>query len=139
MKAFCAALLCSLVMISATVSCADTPAPAIQQVILSADEARMIELANWYRDRIGLAPLVADAGLIKTSRQHTHDMATWKGMRHGGTVGWRGEIIAHGQSSPAEAIEAWLRSPGHRRLLCSSGFRYCGAARVGNFWTMQFR
>lgn len=72
------------------------------------------------------------------SQRHADIVARSRGAFHPGRfpIG-RGEIMARGQGSMAEACGDWLRSPGHRALLLGD-FRSVGAARSGDVWFAQF-
>jgi uncharacterized protein YkwD len=45
-----------------------------------------------------------------------------------------GEIVAEGQRTVAEAVQAWLNSPGHAAIMLGS-YIFCGAASSGVYWS----
>jgi uncharacterized protein YkwD len=121
----------------------------------SATEKEIIDLANAERKKVGAAPLTATPLLIKTAWQHSANMARQSKLDHtldGKGVAERlndvgyvwsrcGENIAWGQSSPKEAIESWMNSPGHRENLLSTDNTQIGVAvATGSdgqqYWTM---
>src|SRR4051812_42877101 len=105
------------------------------------DAALLCEL-NVQRREHGLASLRADPRLRRAARQLASTMAERGQLSHAfdgrgpGTrlrsAGWRrdwGEVLAVGCStlaSPSAAVDGWLRSPEHRRLILDSGFRWAG-------------
>ena len=49
-----------------------------------------------------------------------------------------GEIISLGARNVKEAVDGWLSSPKHCRILMMANFKHMGAAHVGNYWTVVF-
>ena len=45
-----------------------------------------------------------------------------------------GEVVAGGQQTPHEAVDAWMHSPGHRALLLAD-YEVCGAGSSGVYWS----
>ena len=102
-----------------------------------------------------LNPLLSAAAL-----NHARDMARNDFFDHTGSDGstpaqrlgrttyaWRavGENIASGQNTPADAVEGWIKSPGHCANLMAPGFREMGLAyavnrdsRQGIYWVQVF-
>jgi uncharacterized protein YkwD len=62
--------------------------------------------------------------------------------RQGYQWGGLGENIAKGQRTPAEAVQAWMNSPGHRANIENCGYKQLGVgvARDGNalIWVQDF-
>jgi uncharacterized protein YkwD len=100
-------------------------------------------LINRERTTRGIRPLRRNARLDLASRRHARSMAARNFFEHGNFVGrirsaryfqgaraWRvGENIAWGSgylSSPAEIVDAWMHSPGHRRNILQRGFKEIG-------------
>jgi uncharacterized protein YkwD len=53
------------------------------------------------------------------------------------------ENIAMGQRTPAEAVQSWMSSPGHRANLLNSGYTRIGVAAYRTpegtvYWCQQF-
>ncbi|MBX3119676.1 MAG: hypothetical protein KF784_11465 [Fimbriimonadaceae bacterium] len=110
-------------------------------------EARYIEqclkLTNAERAKAGLAPLKINPTLSQSARWMAEDMAKNNYFDHidslGRGVGDRmkefkysyslaGQNIAGGQTTPEEAIEDWLKSPGHRAIMLKPDFDEIGIA-----------
>jgi len=107
------------------------------------DSALLCEL-NLQRRRHGLSALRIDRRLRRGARDHAAKMAERGRLAHSfdgrgpgarlRSAGWRrgwGEVLAYGCStlaSPAAAVDGWLRSPGHRRLILDPTFRWVGVA-----------
>ena len=54
-----------------------------------------------------------------------------------------GENIASGQKSPAEVMQSWMNSTGHRENILKPSFThigvgYCPGGEYGHMWTQQF-
>ncbi|WP_235433275.1 CAP domain-containing protein [Protofrankia coriariae] len=99
-----------------------------------------------------------DACLLLAAQWHSEDMAANSYMDHvsldGRTMtdratasGYRyrmlGENVAAGQNSPAEVMDGWMNSPGHRRNILNGEFTQIGVgyARGGSYgiyWTQVF-
>ncbi|QNA98654.1 CAP domain-containing protein [Massilia sp. Se16.2.3] len=107
------------------------------------------------------APVRWNDALAAAALVHSRDMATHRHFAHRGSDGsevglrssragynWRqvGENIAAGQTTPKEAVEGWLDSPGHCANLMNPSFVEMGAgydisrARMPGFvyWTQVF-
>ncbi len=55
----------------------------------------------------------------------------------------RGDELACGQRSPADVVEGWMNSPGHRANILSPvfthiGIGFAGGGRAGTYWTQLF-
>jgi uncharacterized protein YkwD len=100
-------------------------------------------LLNEERTSRGLRPLKRNRRLDLASVRHARAMALRDYFAHGnfvsrikkanylrGAKSWRlGENIAWGTGSlatPAEIMEAWMHSPGHRANILNKGFREIG-------------
>jgi uncharacterized protein YkwD len=124
---------------------------------LSKDEQALLDLTNKARQKEGLRPLKANAKLFEAARKHSANMARQQHLSHtldGKNVGDRlrevryrgfgwGENVATGQSTPSEAIETWLDSPGHRKNMLSRSYREIGLGIAkdedgGLYWTQVF-
>jgi uncharacterized protein YkwD len=52
--------------------------------------------------------------------------------------GYKGENIAHGQTTAKEVMTDWMNSPGHRANIMNANFKQLGVGKVGTYWTQQF-
>ncbi|MEU0195091.1 CAP domain-containing protein [Streptomyces afghaniensis] len=120
--------------------------------------AAVTDLTNRERARAGLPPLAADPLLTAAAQAHSADMVARDFYSHtapGGSRPWDraaaagstrrsiGENIACGQRSPAEVVEGWMNSPGHRANILKPGFThlgvgFAGGGRAGTYWTQLF-
>lgn len=125
---------------------------------LAGATAAVIDLTNRERARAGLPPLAADPLLTAAAQAHSADMVARAFYSHtapGGSQPWDraaaagstrrsiGENIACGQRSPAEVVEGWMNSPGHRANILKPGFThlgvgFAGGGRAGTYWTQLF-
>ena len=91
--------------------------------------------------------------LEAAAKQHSDYMYTTGNFSHtqsnGSTAGtrvksagynWRfvAENIAAGQTTTAQVMDSWLKSPNHCKNIMSAGAKEIGAARSGNYWTQVF-
>jgi uncharacterized protein YkwD len=103
-------------------------------------------------------PLTADSRLTLAARGHSADMAQKGYFAHQAPDGsqpwdrvaaqqypWQsaGENIAAGYATPEEAVEGWIKSPGHCVNLMSAKFTETGVGQaVGGpyriYWTQVF-
>ena len=121
-------------------------APAAVDV---AEQALLAEI-NRARAKAGLAPLSVDSRLQAAARAHTANLLVAGAFTHdfvedGGPVGFSawirrfyagsctGENLASGSPSlsPAQAVQLWLASPGHRANMLSTRFTAIGVALDG--------
>jgi len=125
--------------------------------------SQVIALVNQHRQAMGLAPLGISPTLTASADWKSLHMAYYGYMAHDdpappiartvsdrlaacgypiGTVGW-GENIAYGYQTPADVMNAWLNSPGHRANIENASFRAIGVgvARSADglyYWTQDF-
>lgn len=122
---------------------------------------RLIELTNIERVKAGVAPLKLQENLTESATWMAQDMAKNNYFDHrdslGRVAGQRivangyehyraiAENLAAGQSSPKEAITAWLESPGHKANLLSPYFREVGVGFLNapgttyeTYWVQEF-
>ena len=122
---------------------------------LSQFEQEVVTLTNKEREKNGLDPLKIDVELSKVAREKSKDMATNNYFDHnsptygspfdmmksyGVTYRTAGENIAKGQRTPAEVVNGWMNSEGHRANILNGDFTHIGVGYVeqGNHWTQQF-
>lgn len=105
-------------------------------------------LVNGERAARGLAAVRASRQLARSAQRHSHDMVarryfshvspTGANVRHrvlrtgyirkrhrtkvGETIAWGSEVLA----TPAELVHAFMRSPGHRRIVLDRNYRDVG-------------
>lgn len=114
------------------VSCAELKGvePASTTITSSGNtiEDDILVLINKYRLSKGLVPLKLNNDIIAVARKHSSDMADKTvAFGHDGftarakSLGARisglkavAENVAYGQRTAAEAVEDWIKSPGHR-------------------------
>lgn len=119
---------------------------------------RVVELTNGERARAGLPPLAVDPLLAAAAQAHSTDMVARAFYSHtspDGSQPWDraaaagsrrrtiGENIACGQRSPAEVVEGWMNSPGHRANILKPDFThigigFAGGGQMGTYWTQLF-
>ncbi|MEU3936335.1 CAP domain-containing protein [Streptomyces sp. NPDC029044] len=125
---------------------------------LAGTAAAVVDLTNRERARAGLPPLAADPLLTTAAQAHSADMVARAFYAHTAPDGSRpwdraaaagstrrtiGENIACGQRSPADVVEGWMNSPGHRANILGPGFThigigFAGGGRAGTYWTQLF-
>ncbi|MFD5450341.1 CAP domain-containing protein [Streptomyces sp. NPDC127100] len=118
----------------------------------------VVELTNRERARAGLPGLAADPRLTAAAQAHSADMVARDFYSHTDPDGGRpwdraaaagatrrtvGENIACGQRSPADVVEGWMNSPGHRANILGADFTHigvglAGGGRAGMYWTQLF-
>ncbi|MGW7567753.1 CAP domain-containing protein [Streptomyces tendae] len=141
----------------------DTYWTALWAVPLSPDSlarttAEVVDLTNRERAAAGLPALAVDARLTTAAQAHSADMVARDFYSHTDPDGGKpwdraaaagaarrtvGENIACGQRSPADVVEGWMNSPGHRANILKSDFTHigvglAGGGRAGTYWTQLF-
>ena len=130
---------------------AKTAQPAADSV--SAFEQEVAKLVNQERAKAGLKALQLDSELSKVARAKSQDMKDKGYFSHqsptygspfdmmkkfGITYKAAGENIAKGQKTPAEVMDAWMNSDGHRKNILSADFTHIGVGYVDGHWTQMF-
>jgi len=125
---------------------------------LTRTAAEVVERTNRERTRHGLPPLTVDPRLTAAAQAHSTDMIARAFYSHtspDGSQPWDraaaagarrrsiGENIACGQRSPAEVVEGWMNSPGHRANILKPDFThigigFAGGGSAGTYWTQLF-
>ena len=122
--------------------------------------SQVIALVNQERDNHGILPLAEHPSLDAAAQGHSDDMAANDFISHTGSDGsslsqrvrragyngvWIGENIAGGQSSPSQAVSAWMSSPPHRANILTPGYQHAGVGYAYNedatyrhYWTLDF-
>ncbi|NEA98292.1 CAP domain-containing protein [Streptomyces sp. SID13726] len=118
----------------------------------------VVRLTNRERTGAGLPPLAVDPLLARAAQGYSTDMAVRAFYSHtspegsqpwdrasaaGSTRRMIGENIARGQRSPAEVVEGWMNSPGHRANILKPDFThigigFAGGGPAGTYWTQMF-
>ncbi|QSB17428.1 CAP domain-containing protein [Natronosporangium hydrolyticum] len=120
-------------------------------------EDEVTRLTNEQRRNAGCGDVGTDERLRTAARNHSQDMATHDYFSHTGRDGSSpsdrmraagypnpaGENIAYGYRSPADVMDGWMNSDGHRRNLlnCAHQTIGVGLAFDGNgrpYWTQVF-
>ncbi len=118
----------------------------------------VVRLTNRERMSRGLGALAVDARLSQAAHVHSADMARRNFFAHecpSGTQAWDravaagytyrkiAENIAAGQQTPAQVVEGWMNSPGHRANILDGeltqiGVGYVTGGEYGTYWTQVF-
>lgn len=130
----------------------------IPAVTTTTQENEVVRLVNIQRAKAGLPALKINWQLSRVARYKSADMANKGYFSHNSpTYGTpfqmmenfglsftaAGENIAYGQRTPAEVMDGWMNSPGHRSNIMSGSFSEIGVGLAKNsngvcYWTQQF-
>ncbi|MCP3819671.1 sigma-70 family RNA polymerase sigma factor [Streptomyces sp. A3M-1-3] len=118
---------------------------------------QVISLLNNERAKQGCGPVSSNAQLQSAAQSHSKDMAARDFFDHTNpdgagpgeritAAGYRwstyGENIARGQQSPAQVMNSWMNSPGHRANILNCAFKEVGIgihdSSGGPWWTQKF-
>lgn len=137
----------------------ESEAPSKNQVkeeaALHAFEQEVFALTNEERVKNGLEPFEIHLELSNVAKEKSRDISVNNYFAHNSPtygspfdmmqafgIDYRtaGENIAQGQTSPAEVVNAWMNSPGHRANILNSNFTHIGLGYIENknVWTQQF-
>ncbi|MGI5936735.1 MAG: SafA/ExsA family spore coat assembly protein [Oscillospiraceae bacterium] len=125
---------------------------------IKALENKVIRLVNQERAKRGLQTLTANWEVCRVARYKSQDMIDKNYFGHqsptygspfvmldsfGIKFSAAGENIAYGQRTPAEVMNAWMNSPGHRNNILSPIYNQIGVgvAKKANgtcYWTQMF-
>jgi uncharacterized protein YkwD len=136
----------------------ETPATCPQMNIPF--EAQVIELINIERINAGLSALNDHPQLTLAAQLHSADMAcndyfshtgrdgsnfSERAKRQGYNIGYGGENIASGYSTPEKVVQGWMDSPGHKANILGEnyvdigvGYAYSKGSSYGAYWTAVF-
>lgn len=116
----------------------------------------ILTLVNNERSKQGLKPLTLSAKLTEVATEKAKDMAVNNYFSHtsptygspfdmmkkfGVSYKSAGENIAAGQKTPAEVMQAWLNSSGHRANILNSSYTELGVGYYKGsktYWVQQF-
>lgn len=121
-------------------------------------ENEVIRLVNIQRSNQGLQSLTQNWELSRVARYKSQDMLDKNYFSHtsptygspftmmenfGIHFSSAGENIAMGQRTPAEVMNAWMNSPGHRANILSPSYSQIGVGLAKNpngspYWTQEF-
>jgi len=112
----------------------------------------VIGLINKERSARGINAIGINTPLMCSARLLSANLFQSKRCSHTDTLGqspWQraqicggnanGEIIACGQRTAREAVDAWLRSPGHARIMLDPAMTSAGSWREGNYYVVVFK
>ncbi|MFI9804543.1 CAP domain-containing protein [Streptomyces sp. NPDC052301] len=117
--------------------------------------ARIVQLVNAERAKVGCPALTVNAKLTEAAQAHSADMAAHQNMSHTGSDGsspgdritgagyaWSsyGENVAYGYATPDAVMAGWMSSPGHRANILNCSFKEIGVglAQPNSYWTQDF-
>ncbi|MFF3916050.1 CAP domain-containing protein [Streptomyces sp. NPDC001852] len=135
-----------------TATASSSPKPT---ATASGATARVVQLVNAERAKVGCHPLTVNAELTRAAQAHSADMAAHRNMSHTGSDGsspgdritaagytWSayGENIAYGYATPEQVMDGWMNSPGHRANILNCSYKEIGVglAQPGSYWTQDF-
>jgi uncharacterized protein YkwD len=109
---------------------------------LTTEEQALLDLTNKEREKEKLPPLKMNAKLLQSAREHSANMAKQMKMDHvldgkepkdrvkevGYVYAHTGENVSYGQRTPAEALQVWMGSPGHRRNIVRPEYTELGVS-----------
>jgi uncharacterized YkwD family protein len=134
----------------------NTPLQLPQVESMGGYEQQVLDLTNAERAKAGLQPLMGNYSELNTSaRMKAEDMAKNNYFSHtsptygdpfqemrafGVTYNAAGENIAKGQQTPAEVVQAWMNSAGHRANILNGAYTHMGVGYEANqkVWVQQF-
>ncbi|OLZ67545.1 hypothetical protein AV521_24650 [Streptomyces sp. IMTB 2501] len=117
--------------------------------------ARILQLVNAERAKVGCQELTLNSALANAAQAHSADMAAHQNMSHTGSDGsspgdritragfdWSayGENVAYGYATADQVMAGWMSSPGHRANILNCSFKQIGVglAQPGSYWTQDF-
>lgn len=130
----------------------------IPVITTTEQENEVIRLVNVQRVNNGLQPLTANWELCRVARYKSADMANKGYFSHtsptygspfrmmedfGLRFSAAGENIAYGQTTPAQVMNSWMNSPGHRSNILNGTYTQIGVGLAKNkngvcYWTQMF-
>ncbi|OKJ70051.1 sigma-70 family RNA polymerase sigma factor [Streptomyces sp. CB02460] len=136
---------------------ATRPAPAEPAPSPPSDAEQVLALVNTERAKEGCSPVTGNDELTTAAQRHSEDMAAHDYFSHTSQDGsgpgeritaadyrWStyGENIAKGQRTPADVMNSWMNSPGHRANILNCSFKELGVgiqdSPGGIVWTQDF-
>ncbi|VTT98481.1 SCP-like extracellular OS=Actinosynnema mirum (strain ATCC 29888 / DSM 43827 / NBRC 14064 / IMRU 3971) GN=Amir_4392 PE=4 SV=1: CAP [Gemmataceae bacterium] len=156
---FALVLLAALVSVAAAQQPKTPPKKADKkaELVLSKEEQGVIDLTNAERKKADLPPLKANPKLMAAARGHGENMAKQDKLDHvlddkkpadrvkdaGYKYAAVGENVAWNQKDPAQVVEAWMNSEGHRANILKKEYEEIGVAVAKNakgepYWVQVF-
>ena len=155
------------VLLACAVALTVLPTHAGATASYSAEEMRVLELINEYREANGSVPLLLSDSLSDAGTKHNLDMGRYGFTGHTtkysdyfpvGSSPWdrmricgyayntsRGEVLGYGFASAEAVVQAWQQSPGHNTVLLGSVYRVAGVSLdevpgspYRYYWTIDF-
>ncbi|MCW2278485.1 LysM peptidoglycan-binding domain-containing protein [Heliophilum fasciatum] len=126
-----------------------TPATTTQQEYTR----QVADLVNAERAKAGLAPLKLDSNLSNVAQVKAKDMIVNNYFSHtsptygspfdmmksfGINYSWAGENIAKGQTSPAQVMQDWMNSSGHKANILNANYNTIGVGYYQGAWVQMF-
>lgn len=125
---------------------------------IKSSETEVVRLVNRERTSRGLKPLSNNWELERIARYKSQDMVNKNYFSHtsptygspftmmqnfGVKFSAAGENIAMGQKTPAEVVNSWMNSPGHRANILGTSYTQIGVGLAKNnngvcYWTQMF-
>jgi len=144
-----------LVLAAPAVATCTATGPAAPRQDLALEVAGLV---NAHRATIGLAPLAVSPSLMRSALWKSNHMVALGYFDHndpappvartvperaqscGYPTSFVGENIAYGVRDPAQVMQGWLASPGHRRNIEGAGYTQIGVGAAGQarHWTQNF-
>jgi hypothetical protein len=123
-------------------------------------DAELLQLTNLERQKVGLPALSLSNQLNQAAQNHAEDMTKNNYFSHTGLNGsqpwdraeaagynysYVGENIAAGRSTPAETINQWMNSQGHRENILNNnyteigfGYSHLDSSKYRHYWVQVF-
>lgn len=112
----------------------------LEEVLLSDEEQKTLDLINEYRKENGLSELKPFSELQDVAKLKAEDLVNNKYFSHtSATLGTPFEMLKNngvsykiagenlaGSTTPEKAVEAWINSPSHRENILEDRFEYTG-------------
>ncbi|QUG43922.1 hypothetical protein KD050_20350 [Psychrobacillus sp. INOP01] len=128
---------------------------AKEEVKVTSEIQQVVDLTNKERAKAGLKALQIDTKLTQSAQAKSQDMKNKNYFSHtsptygspfdqmksfGVTYKSAAENIAMGQRTPAEVVDAWMKSPGHKANIMNASYTHIGVglSDSGYYWTQQF-
>ncbi|MCA1991262.1 MAG: CAP domain-containing protein [Coleofasciculus sp. S288] len=131
-----------------------------QLLAQSTVNAKVLQLINGERRKVGAPPLRVNSQLTQAAQRHANDMAENDFLSHTGSDGstmrsrieatgysWgrMGENVAAGQATPEAVMRSWMSSPPHRGNILNRDFTEVGigyatepSSQYTHYWTLVF-
>jgi uncharacterized protein YkwD len=144
-----------IILLIAVVCALSLATPALASTTLNNYEKQLLAQINKARAKHGLSQVRLNDKLIASARQHSADMGARKYFEHDApspnAEAWQSRIIRCGYSrqgyrywktgeniyygagvfsSPVAAVDAWMKSSGHRAVILTKVFREIGVGAV---------